>query len=82
MSSSKKQTSEEESRSKWSKESDQRVQRRGNNNKEFLGKCFKCGEIGHRSFECLEGSSKGIGKKNCMTHEEQVIEGGIEPKQG
>lgn len=54
----------EESRSKWSKESDQKTQRKGNDssNKEFLGKCFKCGEIGHRSYECSLRTDKGMAR--------------------
>ncbi|XP_059077968.1 uncharacterized protein LOC131876556 [Cryptomeria japonica] len=71
-----KQTTEEESKSKWNKEPDQKTQRKGigSSNREFLGKCFKCGETGHRSYECSQGTSKKGMTRNFMAREDKETE--------
>lgn len=46
----------EEPKSKWSKEPEKKTQRKGGSSREFLGTCFKFGEIGHRDYECPQGN--------------------------
>lgn len=53
---------------------DQRIPRRGNGSKEFKGTYFKCGGIGHRNFQCYEGSSKNMRKQNLVAHKEKTTD--------
>lgn len=51
MSGSMEKQTTKEPKSKWSKEPEQKTQRKGcgNSSREFLGTCFKCGEMRHRA---------------------------------
>lgn len=61
---------EEESKPKRNKELDQKTQIKGSgsSSREFLGRCFKCGETEHRSFECKQGI-----ERNCVANEDQEV---------